>query len=123
MTNIDTIKVGDEQTEIIGEITQKSEERTFEKFGNIGKVCSAKIKDRTGTIGLTLWNEEINLVKIGDKVKITNGYISEFREQMQVSKGKFGIIQILKESETDTLKEPSGEYIEEDFNTPEELVK
>lgn len=76
--------------EINAEIIEKETPREFEKFGKKGKVCNAKIKDDSGTIKLTLWNEEIDKVKIGDKVNIKNGYVSEWNNEKQLSIGKFG---------------------------------
>ena len=36
--------------------------REFEKFGKKGRVCNAKVKDATGEVTLTLWNEDIDKV-------------------------------------------------------------
>ena len=56
-----------------GEIAELGEVREFEKFGRTGRVCNATLKDDSGEIKLTLWNEQIDQVKEGAKVKINNG--------------------------------------------------
>jgi len=72
------------------EVVEKDEPREFTKFGSVGKVCNAKVKDETGEIKLTLWNEQVDQINVGDKIKITNGYVSEYQGEMQLSTGKFG---------------------------------
>ncbi|MBD3259959.1 DNA-binding protein [Candidatus Woesearchaeota archaeon] len=78
------------KVEIVVEITEKEEPREFTKFGAVGKVCSCKAKDETGEIKLTLWNDQIDQVDVGDKVKISNGYVNEYQGEMQLTTGKFG---------------------------------
>jgi len=78
-----------------GEITEKGEVREFQKFGNPGRVCSAKIKDESGEIGLTLWNDQIDQVKVGDRVRITKGYVNEWQGEMQLTTGRFGQLEVL----------------------------
>ena len=82
--------------DIVAVVTNKDEPRTFEKFGRSGQVCNAKIKDDTGEITLTLWNEDIEKVNVGDKIHLENGWCSEFRDERQLSTGKFGKIEIVE---------------------------
>ncbi|MBW2992346.1 hypothetical protein KY345_03975 [Candidatus Woesearchaeota archaeon] len=104
--------------EVEAEVVDKGEIREFQKFGKIGRVCNAKIKDSTGTIALTLWNEQIDQVKIGDKIKITNGYVNEWQGEMQLTTGKFGKLEVLeskdvtKDEETEASLE-AGETTDE----------
>jgi len=73
------------------------EAREFDKFGKKLRVCNAIAEDEEGgKIKLTLWNDEIDKVKEGDQVKITNGYCSEFQGEKQLSAGKFGQLEVLK---------------------------
>jgi hypothetical protein len=67
---------------------------------------------------LTLWNEQIEQVKVGDKVKISNGYVNEFQGELQLTTGKFGKLEVLGKSDDD-----EGEHIlTEDEKTEEELL-
>lgn len=59
------------------------------------KVCNAKIKDDSGEITLTLWNEEIEKVNIGNKIKIINGYVNEWQGILQLTVGRFGKLEII----------------------------
>tara|TARA_Y100000310_G_scaffold138707_1_gene137729 strand:+ start:978 stop:1265 length:288 start_codon:yes stop_codon:yes gene_type:complete len=83
------------KVEVEGEITDKQEPREFEKFGNKGKVCNCTLKDDSGEISLTLWNDDVDSVKVGDKVKITNGYVNEFQGEKQLTSGRFGKLEVV----------------------------
>ncbi len=93
---ISELKIRQGKVELEAEVTQKGEVRTFDKFGKQGRVCNATIKDASGEIKLTLWNDEIDKVNVGDKVKITNGYVNEFQGEKQLTAGRFGKLDILK---------------------------
>ena len=53
-------------------------------------VADAVVADETGSIKLTLWNEQIDQVDVGNKVKIENGYVTSWSGQLQLNVGKFG---------------------------------
>ena len=76
--------------EIELEVVSKGEVRDFANDRGSGKVCSAAAKDDTGEIKITLWNEQCDQIQEGDKVKIENGWCSEYQGEKQVSTGKFG---------------------------------
>ena len=54
------------------------------------RIVDAVVADETGSIKLTLWNEQIEQVNVGDNIKIENGYITSFKGEMQLNVGKFG---------------------------------
>ena len=92
---INELKPRQGKIEIEVTIKDIGETRTFEKFGKTGRVCNVTASDDTGEIKLTLWNDEIDTVKIGDKVKITNGYINEFQGEKQLTAGRFGKLEVI----------------------------
>ena len=77
------------------EVVDIGEPREFQKMGNTGRVATATAKDETGEIKLSLWNDEIDLVKKGCKIKISNGYVNEFQGEMQLTAGKFGKLEVI----------------------------
>ncbi|MBW2974570.1 hypothetical protein KY366_02535 [Candidatus Woesearchaeota archaeon] len=85
------------QVDIIAQVTEKGDVREFEKFGKKGRVCNAKIKDSSGEITLTLWNEQVDQVNVGSKIHIINGWVSEWQGEKQLSTGKFGQLEVLEE--------------------------
>lgn len=61
------------------------------------RVCNLTGEDDTGKVTVTLWNDDIEKVKSGDKIKIVKGWSSVFNDAMQVSVGKFGTLEIIEE--------------------------
>ncbi|MEM2099019.1 MAG: OB-fold nucleic acid binding domain-containing protein [Candidatus Bathyarchaeia archaeon] len=58
-------------------------------------VADAVITDETGSIKLTLWNEQIDQVNVNDRIKIENGYVTSFKGEIQLNVGKFGKLTVL----------------------------
>ena len=69
--------------------------RQFEKFGKPGRVATAIAKDETGDVKLSLWNDEIDKVKAGDKVQVTNGYANEWQGEIQLTAGRMGKLEVI----------------------------
>jgi replication factor A1 len=88
------------------EITEVGETREFQKFGNTGRVANAVGKDDTGQIKVSLWNDDIDKVKVGDMIRITNGWVSEFQGEKQLSAGRLGKLEVIdQEDEAGVKKE------------------
>lgn len=78
------------------EVVAKSEPRDVTtKFGETLKVSDCQVRDDTGEVTLTLWNDEIARVKVGDRIRISNGWVSAFRNKLQLSAGKYGKLEVL----------------------------
>ena len=75
---------------ISGEIVSVEEPREFTNFRGAGRVTTAVLKDESGEVKLTLWNEQIDQVAVGAKLTLENGWAKEYRGELQVSTGKFG---------------------------------
>jgi len=60
------------------------------KTTSYGPMQSAKAKDDSGEVDLSLWNQQVGQFKAGDKIRLTKGWCKEYRGQLQVSAGKFG---------------------------------
>ncbi len=87
------VKAGTGNVSVQGEITAKDEPRdVLTKFGKRARVCSATLKDDAGEITLSLWNDDIDKVNVGDTISVENGWASEFKGNVQLSAGKFGKI-------------------------------
>ena len=82
--------------DLVLKVVEKEDPRSFEKFGKEGRVCNAKVSDDTGDIKLTLWDEDVDSVSVGDKIHLQNGWCSEYRGEKQLSSGKFGKIEIVE---------------------------
>ena len=92
---ISEIKPRQGKIDIEAEVVEVNEPKEFEKFGQKGRVANATIKDDSGEIKLTLWNDDIDKVKAGDKIKIINGYCNEFQGEKQLTAGRFGKLEVM----------------------------
>jgi replication factor A1 len=100
---IKDLKPNQGKVDIVATVKEKDEPRTFEKFGKQGQVCNAKLEDESGTVVLTLWNEDVESIKVGDKVHLQNGWCSEYKGERQVSSGKFGKIEVVQSAAENTV--------------------
>ena len=118
--------------DIIVDVVDVGEPREFQKFGKPGKVSNAIAKDETGNIKLTLWNDDIEKVKSGDKVHLTNGYVNEWQGEMQLTTGRLGKLEVVGKTDVDLNKEsdskirtniPMEEDSDKDINVEEEDIE
>jgi len=126
---ISELNAGQGNVNVEGVIVEKAETRSMNKYGKELRVANAILEDSSGRIKLTLWNDDTSRFKEGDKIKIANGYVSEFQGEKQLTSGKFGSIEKLQDSdksedsksskpkaELDIKKaDPADEFSEEDF--------
>ena len=101
------------KVDIVVEVVSKEEPREFQKFGKVGKVANATVKDASGEIKLTLWNDDVDKVSVGDTVKITNGYVNEWQGEKQLTTGKFGQMEVTKKGDGN----PNGKPAKSDDDT------
>lgn len=119
---ISDLKIGQGRVDIEAEVKSIEEPRSFNKFGREIKVANAIVEDETGSVKLTLWNQEIDKVKAGDKVKITNGFVNEFQGEKQLTAGKFGKMEVLGDKKEEKAeKAEESEEVEEMKETEEEV--
>ena len=117
--------------DIIVDVVDVGDAREFQKFGKPGKVANAIAKDETGDIKLTLWNDDIDRVKAGDKIHLKNGYVNEWQGEMQLTTGRMGTLEVVGKSDAESGKEsntkirtnvPTEENADENLNVEEEDV-
>lgn len=94
---INELRDGMRKVDIEGNVIEKSDAREVRSrwTNETYKVADATLEDETGTITLTLWNEQVTQVNVGDRVKIENGYIKSFRDVLQLNSGKYGTLTVL----------------------------
>ena len=109
------LRAGQGKVDIEVEVKSKAEPRVFNKYGRDLTVCNAVVSDDSGEIALSLWNDDVEKIKAGDKIKITNGYVSEFNGTKQLTSGKFGKIEVLGKDNDANKKEINEEIAEEAY--------
>lgn len=96
--NIRDLRDGMRRVDAEGEISEISDPRTVNlRTGGEAKVADCTLKDESGQIRLSLWDDQIDQVKLGSKVRITNGYTNSFRGEMRLNVGKFGRLEVLEQ--------------------------
>jgi len=95
---IEQIAPESKQINLLAKIVNVGETREIpSRFGPSRKVADAQIGDETGTIILSLWEDQISLVKKDELIKIENGYVSFVKSpttpgkgHMRLNIGKYG---------------------------------
>ena len=77
---------------VTAKVVSKSEIREIPlgRDGNAHKVCDALVGDETGSVYLTLWDDNIEKVNEEDTLRIENGYVTLFKGSMRLNIGKYG---------------------------------
>ncbi|MFH1222400.1 MAG: OB-fold nucleic acid binding domain-containing protein [Candidatus Micrarchaeota archaeon] len=91
---ISELRQGSFSGSVEGEISELEEPKNIQsKFGKELTVANGTLKDDSGEIKIALWNEHAKGFAKGDNVRITNGWVSEFKGEMKLSPGKNGTIE------------------------------
>jgi replication factor A1 len=94
--NIADLKPGMRGVTVEGNIDSVTEPRTVNlRTGGTAQVADAMLTDETGSIKLSLWDDQINLVKQGDRVSVENGYTQAFRGDNSLNIGRYGSLKRL----------------------------
>lgn len=90
--NVADLRNGMKRVSVEAAVIEKATPRqVMSRFGDeTYTVCDVMVGDDTGKIKLALWNEQIAQVKVGDKIKVENGYVTSFKGEIQLNVGKFG---------------------------------
>ena len=83
------------QVNIKAKVVKKGEPRetVSRKDGTSHKVVDVMIGDETGSLYLSLWDDNIEKVSDGDVIEIKNGYVSLFRGSMRLNIGREGTLE------------------------------
>ena len=95
---INEIKRGMSSISVEGKIVDKSEPRRVRTRYGPRSVADVTLQDETGSIKLSLWEEKIDSVSIGDKVKVGGAYVTEFKNQLQLNIPQSGKLETTEEN-------------------------
>jgi len=94
---INEIKRGISNISLQAKIIDISESREVNtKYGK-RNVADALLEDETGQIGVSLWEDQISSVAVGDTIVINGAYVTEFREKLQLNVPRSGKLEVIKE--------------------------
>jgi len=92
---VETLNDGSGNVTVEGEILEKAHARQVRnrrRYGETLSVADSGFGDETGRLVLTLWNNQIRTIHVGDKIRVENGYVGSYRGVKQLSVGKSGRI-------------------------------
>jgi replication factor A1 len=104
---------------VVAKVVSKSETREVPvgRDGQAHRVSDALVGDETGSVYLTLWDDNIEKVKEGDTISVKNGYVNLFRGNMRLNIGKYGTLEISEkpiEGEVNTENNVSNKVYEQE---------
>jgi replication factor A1 len=85
----------------VDEITLKitAKEEVKDVRGGTLKMCNCTGEDETGSVTVTLWQQDVEKVNVGDTIKITKGWAQTYQDKLQVSSGRFGQLEVVSQGE------------------------
>jgi GNAT superfamily N-acetyltransferase len=94
MSTIRELQRDQQRVVVEGFVEQISNPRivTSRKTGEELKVADAVLSDDTDSIKLGLWNEHIRQVKANSSIRIEEGFVKDYRGELQLSIGQWGMI-------------------------------
>jgi replication factor A1 len=95
--NVKDLRDGMRRVDAEGEIAEMADPRTVNlRTGDQARVADCMLKDESGQIKLSLWDDQIDMVKQGSKIRVTNGYTNSFRGELRLNVGKYGKLEVLE---------------------------
>lgn len=92
-TKVKDLRPESKQVNVLGKVVSIGEEREIQpRFGGSRKLAEATIGDETGTVLLTLWENQIGSVSPDETIEIDNGYVTLVRGHVRLNVGKYGSI-------------------------------
>ena len=95
MTKIKDLTTYSRRVNLVAKILETGDVREVSSSsdGQLHRVAEALVGDETGTVLLTLWDENIDRFGVGDVVEVENGYAGTFRGSLRLNVGKYGNIE------------------------------
>ncbi|UCE10511.1 MAG: GNAT family N-acetyltransferase [Candidatus Thorarchaeota archaeon] len=99
MSRIGDIHDGRQRIIVEGHVDGIASTRTVtsRKTGEELKVADATLTDDSGSITLVLWGDQIRQVRLDSRIRIEEGYAKSYRDNLQLSIGKWGMMITLNE--------------------------
>ncbi len=93
---IKDLKAGMKRVHVRATVLELPETReVLTRFGSYARLSNATIEDSTGSIKLALWNKQIDIASIGDRITIDNAKVVWFRGEPQLRIGRRGELKVI----------------------------
>jgi replication factor A1 len=92
---IEDLKVGMKRINLKAKVLELPEPKmVYTRYGTTAFVSNALVKDETGSIRMSLWNQQIRSVSEGDEINIKNCRVTWFSGEKQLNLGRSGSLSV-----------------------------
>nr|MDO8080519.1 single-stranded DNA-binding protein [Candidatus Freyarchaeota archaeon] len=77
----------------------EARETVSRQTGDTNRVTEALVGDSSASILLTLWNDDIDKIKVGSVYQLNNGYTNIFKGSLRLNVGKYGSLDEVENGE------------------------
>lgn len=91
--NVEELTPESDDVEITGKIAELPTPRAVSTRYGQKRIVTVVFEDDTGSIDLTLWEEEIDAIEEGAEVQINGAYVREWADDVQLNIGRDGDIE------------------------------
>jgi len=96
-SKIGDLKVGMKKVSLKAEVLEIPKSKiVYTRYGTTACVSNALIKDETGSMKMSLWNQQINTVHKGDVIDVKNGKVTWFSGERQLRLGRSGSLCVIE---------------------------
>jgi len=90
--NISELRPGLGRVNLVVKVEELEKPRNVKSRYGSTTVVNGVISDKSGRARIALWGPHGDEVSEGDVIEIVNGYVTEFRGELQVNVGRYGQI-------------------------------
>jgi replication factor A1 len=96
-SKIGDLKVGMKRVSLKAEMLEIPKSKiVYTRYGTTACISNALIRDETGSMKMSLWNQQIDMVHKGDVVDVKNGEVAWFSGEMQLRVGRSGSLSVIE---------------------------
>jgi replication factor A1 len=96
-SKIGDLKVGMKKVSLKAEVLEIPESKiVYTRYGTTASISNALIKDETGSMKMSLWNDQISMVHRGDVIDVKNVTVAWFSGERQLRLGRSGSLCVIE---------------------------
>ena len=96
-SKIGDLKVGMKRVSLKAEMLEIPKSKiVYTRYGTTACISNTLIRDETGSMKMSLWNQQIDIVHKGDVVDVKNGEVAWFSGERQLRLGKSGSLSVIE---------------------------
>jgi len=96
-SKIGDLKVGMKKVSLKAEVLEIPKSKiVYTRYGTTACIANALIRDETGSMKMSLWNQQISTVHKGDVIDVKNGTVAWFSGERQLRLGRSGSLSVVE---------------------------